>query len=237
MNETTFDDTHEYVTVVCICCGVQHRVPVYCGNRFCNICSSQRQKRVKNRINWLIKNRTKENGTLLKHLTLTITNSDNLAKMTKHLVKSFRKLRNRKYFKQHIIGGAFVIELTNKGNQWHAHIHAVVQSYRVDWETLRDLWIKCSHGSRGVFIQNIPPVQAVRYLTKYISKSELPEELQQEASCTLKNYRLFNPFGSWYDINRKYVPPIPVCSKCGEPSSYLPYEIVFGLWDTPNWFR
>jgi len=226
-------DNHEYCKVVCVNCGFSANVPVYCGNRFCNICSSARQKRVKKRINWMIKSRPHIKGTLLKHLTLTMRNSEDLPTMVKSLLRAFRRLRQRAYFKQCISGGAFVVELTNKGNQWHAHIHAVIQSHRVEWEKLRNLWKICSKGNTGVFIQNIPPVEAVRYLTKYVSKSELPEDLQQIASDALKGFRLFNPFGSWYAINLEYKPEPSRCPKCDAIASYLPWDFIMGNWKMP----
>jgi len=229
-DDASFNESHQYVRIVCIHCGHAVDVPVYCGNRFCNICSSPRKKRVRSRISFLIKKRPLIRGTMIKHLTLTVRNDDNLEKMFKHLIKSFRRLRQRAYFKKSITGGAFVVELTHKGNKWHAHIHAVIQAYRVEWIRLLEEWKICSKGSTGVYIKNIPPVQAVRYLTKYVTKSELPEDLQIIASDLLKHYRLFNPFGSWHDINNQYEPEPTYCSKCKSPASYLPWEIVMGVW-------
>lgn len=227
---TLFPDNHEFITVICDHCGIEKVVPVYCGNRFCQTCASPRQIRVHDRINWLIKHRKKHKGSMLKHLTLTIRNEDDLPSMVRHLVKSFRRLRQRKLFKSLIHGGVFVIELTNKDNGWHAHIHAIVQSDRIEWSELRNMWIKCSGGSSGVYIQNIPPVEAVRYLTKYIAQCDLSIDNQLIATDTLKNYRLFNPFGEWYAINKEYVRPVTLCSACNSPSSYsLLFEYAFAL--------
>jgi hypothetical protein len=228
--ETVPGSEHDFITVQCVCCGHTARVPVYCGNRFCNICHSQRQKRVKNRINWLVRNRPKVKGTMLKHLTLTVRNRKDLDGMVRHLVKSFRKFRQRKYFKKHVIGGAFVVEITEKGNGWHAHIHCIIQAYLVEWEIFRDMWKQCTGGDTGIDIRNRSAVSCVQYLTKYISKSELPDDLQQIASDALKNYRLFNPFGDWYAINKKYVPPTCTCPACNAVNSYLPWDIIFGDW-------
>lgn len=232
-NVISVSEFHNFITVVCMHCGHTVSVPVYCGNRFCQICSSPRQKRVKNRINWLIKHRTTERGTMLKHLTLTIKNDLDLSAMVKHLVKSFRKMRQRKLFKAKIIGGAFVVELTNKGNGWHAHIHCIIQSHRIEWKDLLKMWMSVSGGNTGVYIRNIPPVQAVRYLTKYITKSDLPIELQKKASGALMNYRLFNPFGTWYNINRKYEQPISRCPKCDTVSCFMPWDLIYTLSGSP----
>jgi len=229
--ESVRDPNHKYVTVVCTHCGHYATVPIYCGNRFCNICHSQRQKRVMKRISWLVKNRPVVRGTMLKLLTLTVKNDTDLPRMVKHLLKSFRRLRQRKYFKQRVSGGAFVVELTNKGKGWHAHLHCIIQSQRIDWEKIRDLWRICSNGSTGVDIRNRDPLTCIRYLTKYISKSELPDELQFEASAALRGYRLFNPFGSWYAINRTYVQEKTPCPNCNVPGKYLLYEVVMNIWN------
>lgn len=217
-----FENDHPFISIFCTHCGDVKKVPVYCGNRFCQTCAGPRTMRVRDRISWLIKHRNKRKGTMIKHLTLTIRNNADLPAMVKSIVASFRRLRQRKAFKEAIIGGVFVIELTNTGNDWHAHIHAVVQSFRIEWAELRDMWYKCSHGSSGVFIQNIPPVEAVRYLTKYIALCDLSTDNQLIATDVLKNYRLFNPFGEWYAINKEYVRPVSVCSVCKEPNSSMP---------------
>jgi len=187
-------------------------------------------KRVRNRINWLIKNRPFVRGTMLKHLTLTVRNHQDLAQMVKHLVRSFRRLRQRAYFKKHVVGGAFVIEITEKGHGWHAHIHCVIQAFRIEWQIIRNLWRQCTGGSTGVDIRNRSAVSCIQYLTKYISKSDLPIDLQSVASDALKNYRLFNPFGSWFAINKQYVHPPSRCPKCRALNSYLPWDIIFGAW-------
>jgi len=224
------DPTHAFITVVCTHCGSFARVPVYCGNRFCNTCHSQRQKRVKSRINWLIRNRPVVKGTMLKLLTLTLKSDENLERMVKHLVKSFRKLRQRKQFKKWVVGGAFVIEVVNKSGLWHAHIHAVVQAYLINWSILRDMWKECSGGSTGVDIRNKPAHVCLAYITKYISKSELSTDLQFIASNALRSYRLFNPFGEWYAVNLAYVPSPSICPTCQAPASFLPWEVFQGFW-------
>ena len=168
---------------------------------------------------------------MLKHLTLTVRNDPDLSKMTKHLLASFRKLRNTVIWKSGVVGGAFVIELTNKGNHWHAHLHIVIQAFWIEISDIMNAWYKCSDGNTGAYIRNIPPSEAVRYLSKYVTKSDLPEALQIEASEALKHYRLFSPFGSWYGINKRYEAPITRCSVCNEPSTFLPYDIIIGRWD------
>jgi len=76
--------------------------------------------------------------------------------------------------------------------------------------------MKLSPG-RGVYIQNIPKREAVRYLTKYLSKSDVPEDDQDELNETLKSIRLFQPFGSWFAINLLYKPPPKQCRNCKTP--------------------
>ena len=220
----TYND-HDWLKIICQHCGKKIDVPVYCGNRFCDTCSPRRLNRVKKRITWLMNNAKQVKGTRWKHLTLTIRSEEDLPGMIKNLICSFRRLRQRAYWKCHVTGGAFVIEITNNGNNWHAHIHAVISAYRIDWEKLRNLWVKCSRGSTGVYITNAPASNLVHYLTKYLTKIDVPNELKLVAGRALKHTRLFQPFGTLYALNLTYRQPKSTCPDCKGLADYMPYDI------------
>lgn len=147
-------------------------------------------------------------------LTLTIPNQPDQYKMIKTIIKSFRKLRQRQYWKNHVDGGAYVIEMTGRPANWHAHIHMIIMSRWMKWEKLLRIWQTVSPG-RGVWIDDIPQSEAVGYVTKYISKLSVPDHLNLEVNLALKGVRLFSPFGSWHSTNLKYVKPSLVCGECG----------------------
>lgn len=149
----------------------------------------------------------------LKHLTLTIRNMQDLPQMLKHLVGAFRRLRQRKLWKSNVEGGAFVLEVTGAPGNWHAHIHAVLYCRWIGWESLRDSWRSVS-GSPGVYIQRIPRLEVVRYLTKYITKPASESAEEGAALNALKGYRLFQPFGCWLKVLREYIPEPFLCPNC-----------------------
>ena len=199
-------------------------MPIYCGDRFCAVCGAGRRARVRARIEFLIANTTPAANEGYKHLTLTVKNQPDLAPMLKHLAASFRRLRSHALWKQSVKGGAFVIEVTGTSGSWHGHLHIVMVSRFIAWTALRNLWQKVS-GGIGVWIDEIPPNKASRYLTKYLTKpSVAPDELFV-VNNSLYKFRLFQPFGDWHALNVKYEKPPHPCAKCGSthwlPLAYL----------------
>jgi len=180
---------------------------------------------VRRRIEFLVKNNERKKGYGFKHLTLTIRSRSNLPKMLASLGRSFRRLRQRRLWRNSVAGGAFVFEVTSREGYYHAHIHAVIYARYIDWQRLLDLWIQVSDG-RGVFIQSIPPHQICRYLTKYISKPAGQIHIEQEAQDSLSGFRLFSPFGSWYNLSKQWVDDKPGCPECGH-HCFLPFDLLY----------
>lgn len=218
---------HEYITIFCVECDHKVHVPVFCGDRFCEVCSVVRRSRIRNRIKFLINNVEFVSGSRLKHLTLTIPNQTDLPKMLRNLTKSFRRLRHTAFWKNNVRGGCFVLEITGANGNWHGHIHSLIDAYFIQWETLRNLWIRFS-GGRGVWLSVIPKSQAIRYLTKYLSKPDTNTAGLQDISRALKSYRMFQPFGNWYKLSHKYIKPRCPCSKCGSRNSFELYAMYYG---------
>lgn len=217
---------HQFRRIVCASCGHPIDVPVFCGFRFCPVCSVTRAIRVRRRLDFLVKNQSFVPGTFTAFLTLTIANQPNLPVMILKLQKAFKKLRNRAYWKSHVVGGAFVIEITGHPGNWHAHIHAILQTRWLDWSTLRNAWHKCS-GSIGVFIKKIPSSAAVGYISKYVTKNDAPESVLYQISDGLKGIRLFAPIGAWFKLNLIYRRATSPCPNCGA-SKWTDYAAMCG---------
>ena len=220
---------HRYVDLICIKCGHSFPVPVYCGFRFCRICSVKRQARVRSRLKWLISQIQIKKPYGFKHLTLTIPNGQDLPTMVKKLVKSFRRLRQRAYWKNHVNGGAFVIEITGHPGDWHAHIHAIIEAKYMDWSRLHKLWKSCS-GGLGLYLQKISPTKCLNYLCKYLTKSGVTDQTINEMSDALKGSRLFSPFGQWYAINATYINNNNPCPQCNDGDVILNDFFLYGRW-------
>lgn len=205
---------HDYRTIYCGSCGHEIRVPIYCKNRFCPVCSQNRARRIRTRMSGLLSKTRLLPCENFKAITLHVRNQESLAQMCTFLHKSFRKLRSRALWKRHVSGGCFVVEISGKPGCWHAHIHIICQSSYFPWDVLLNEW-RFLVGAGGIYIQRIKNEAILGYLTKYLTKVCSEPGVQHEISDQLKNFRLFNPFGNWYRLLPKYVKkkyPCPICS-------------------------
>ena len=162
-------------------------------------------------------------GSSFKHLTLTISNEKDLPEMLQSIVKSFRRLRQRAAWKNKVSGGAFVLEVTGRPGNWHAHIHALVVARYFPFHQLLKLWKEVSSG-QGVYIQHKPVSQVVSHLCKYLSKPDVPDQVLEEVSAELKSYRMFQPFGCWFKLMKEYVDKGFACPECHQ-RAWIPYDI------------
>ena len=225
-------ENHSYRRLCCSHCGHEVTVPIYCGDRFCPVCSRPRLARVRRRLTFLCSFSSRSNGYALKFLTLTVQSEPDLQSMLSGLGKSFRRLRQRSEWRRRVLGGAYVFEVTKSVSGWHCHIHAIICSLYFPFERLLRMWMHCSSG-RGVFIKAIPLGSAVGYLTKYLVKPSISDYDLPEAYSSLKGYRLFQPFGDWMSLLKKFVDIKPGCPKCGGHCFY-PLDLIYsGACTTP----
>jgi len=215
---------HPYTTLTCLACGHQITVPVYCKNRFCPVCAGPRHKRLRKKLQWYCSNAHLLPGQTLKHVVLTVKSGPDLETTVNHLVRSFRKLRQRKWWKSHVSGGAYVIEITRSDAGWHPHIHAVVQSWFMPYKTFKTAWDSVS-GAWGVSVCERPGYVIANYLTDYITK--LPKDITDSKAMSdiLGNRRLFSPFGCWHSLKCPSFKVTFPCPKCSQ-SLWIPEEIL-----------
>lgn len=195
MNHPTAD--HDFARFYCTSCGTSFDAPVNCGNRFCPVCTTRRRCSVRSKLNHIVASTPSVEGYDIKFLTLTIPNQENLHDGTVLLVRSFRKLRQRQFFRSRVRGGCYVIEICGTPHRWHIHLHAIIHARYIPHRKLSVIWASCSPG-KIVFITRIPLKAVVSYVTKYITKSVMPLDQQIIASEELKHLRLFQPFGDWH---------------------------------------
>lgn len=223
--EPTNPAFHLFKSFGCTSCGYAFRAPVSCGNRFCDVCHSPRTRNIRAKLTALVNGVQLQKGERFRLFTFSITNSKDLKDQSRVLLKSFRKLRQRQYWQSKVSGGAFVLEVKGSPGNWHMHIHAVVSSKFMSYRTIQKHWKVCS-GGLGCHLKTIPKSAIVHYITKYVTKSELPSYCQNEASESLKGTRLFNPFGSWYAVCNTVKRVKYVCPKCGDVSWYMSNQAV-----------
>jgi hypothetical protein len=207
------DFSHNWKSVFCTHCGHRIDFPEACGKRFCGICSAKRNRRVANRLRFLISVGSSSSVKNLRFLTLTLPNFADLQTGFDHLIKSFRKLRQRREFMAHTEGGAFVIEVTGKTGAWHVHLHGILQGNFWSVYRISKLWKQCS-GGEIVDIRAIYGTKLAGYLTKYLTKCTVPEECMDEVETAFRGKRMFGCFGTWHDINLRYNPPVYACPSC-----------------------
>lgn len=230
---------HAFRTLYCAGCGFRVKAPIECGNRFCTTCAPRRAFRVRNRIRWILKNHRKKAGHTLKMITLSTSNCKDLDAGVNQLVAAFRRLRQRDIWKNHVSGGATVIEVTGRPNDWHPHLHILCYSRFIPWQKLRSAWTKVSAGT-AVYIQNVDDSKALAYVTKYITKSDVPAFLSDDLSKVLSRFRLFQRFGDWHSLRipkKLYDYPCPNCTRstwivdlviesaCRDPA-YIPRSVL-----------
>lgn len=218
-------ENHMYRTICCGSCGHEFRVPIYCGDRFCPVCSIPRRVRVRRRLEFLITHTPMEPGYGIKFLTLTIPSEPDLQVMLQRLVQAFRRLRQRAAWKRRVLGGAFIIELGRSTSGWHCHIHALIFAKYIKFEHLLIMWQSCSTG-RGVFIKQVPTREAIGYLTKYLTKPAIPDVNYAEACEDLKHYRLFQPFGIWMKLLKDFHEFKAGCPECGG-HTFFPLDLIY----------
>ncbi len=214
------DHVHDYRSFTCASCGYTFQAPVACGNRFCDICSGPRRRKVKAKLNAIVSSLNLWAGCGIKLMTLTIPNSVNANEGAKILIRSFRRLRQRQWFRNRTRGGAWVIEVTGSPGKWHVHLHVMLESRFLPHRVLSRLWGEVSPGVI-VHIKAVPISAIIGYLTSYVAKSEVENQYQVRLSEDLKGLRLFQPFGTWHALSLKVKPVKYCCPKCDYEGFYL----------------
>lgn len=194
-------------------------MPINCGNRFCPICSRPRRVRAARRLRAIIKRVHPHKPATLKQLTLTISNSVSADAGVRYVVASFRRLRQRSFWRRYVLGGAYVVHVSGSPGKWHCHLHIALESKFIPWSKLLKQWQSCS-GGQGVYIQELTKDHLIAHLSTDKTNGSLPEAHQKIVSVALRDTRLFQPFGSWHNIKVRIVHPDFVCPKCRSTSWY-----------------
>ncbi len=157
--------------------------------------------------------------------TFTLKHSPTpLAQQFDRIVKCFRRLRQRKHWKQSVSMGYAVLEVTfhragtyspngrrRTYDEWHPHLHAVVATPRISWSWLHKAWLEITEDSTNIDCEKVTNNEkAAYYVAKYIGKPpdlNLHGNLQRmtEYYRSLQGRRMLMPFGD----TAKHRPPQP----------------------------
>lgn len=209
-------DGHPYIDIYCLGCGAIHRVPQYCGNRFCPLCSAGKLHRIRTRLNSFYDILPTPPGQTMKMVTLTLKDRPVLHDMVSDLMKYWKYLQRRKWWRNLVSGGAYVLEVTRPSQNWHAHLHILVHAKYIDVYELSPIWHKITGDSFIVYVNDVYS-NPTWYLTKYLTKAHGDPNLKrhlQFMSDALKNRRMFQPFGAWFKAMPKYLKKPVLCPFC-----------------------
>lgn len=107
----------------CVACGHAHEVAQKCCRKWCPSCAPKRANERAGRMRAAIR--------LMKwpmHITLTVPNIREGCEdrgFLRALLLAFRTLRRSTLWSRCVKGGVYGMEVTNKGNGWHPHIHII----------------------------------------------------------------------------------------------------------------
>lgn len=141
----------------------------------------------------------------VRFVTLTLKHNDfPLNDQLDRLYQSFRTLRRRPFWRQHVTGGAMFLEVKiGDDGRYHPHFHILCETKWLDTYHLSEDWHKVTGDS---FRCDVRPIENAQYRAKYVTKYATkpcdysivrnPAKLD-EFVCAIKGRRLYQPFGSW----------------------------------------
>ena len=169
-----------------------------CKLRICTYCGKLRAKALSMKILPLVQ---KMDCAYRLDFT-TKSNDDPIRKQFNRIVKCFAKLRQTRLWKAHYSGGFYTLEATHnkKTDQWHPHIHVIVDGEYVKHAKLKRLWHEITGDSTVIWMkQCVSNSQAVFYINKYVTKTQdpalVPSHRMAEWALALKGMRFVNLFG------------------------------------------
>lgn len=169
-----------------------------CKSRLCVLCGARRAKELHTQILPLVKNMNSP-----RIIVLTPKSTDRpLREQIQTLVKNFTKLRKTDDWKRRFSAGFYCIEVTHNDvtNQWHPHLHIIVDGSYWFWEELRNTWHDVTGNSFIITINRCNSHDhAVREITKYSTKTQniktVPPYRVPEWALQVKSMRFINMFG------------------------------------------
>lgn len=171
-----------------------------CRDRFCRICGNERSSVIQQNLLHHIIDRQ------VRFVTLTLRhNSEPIEAQLTRLMTSWNRLRERKFFRSCMSGGAVFteIKLDKTGRFWHPHLHIIVEGSYINSGILSTEWHAVTGDSYIVDVRAVDSVEkAAAYIAKYASKPldatlyRDPSRLAQ-AMAALRGKRLCSTFGTW----------------------------------------
>lgn len=241
----------EAIPIMCTHCGERHQASFHCRRRWCPCCARM-----------LAATRTAKWGKAIESLqwplflTLTIPNSED-PEALRFLRGAWSKFRRRKLIRTKIRGGVAGFEITNKGEGWHPHLHAVAdcrwlslhvpepraddsaavkkEKCRLAQLELSSLWAdQIKHDHAVVWVSRVKGGNIAKEVLKYACKGSELLESESPISPMLRVLAKTRTLSGWGSLHPLPSPdeeekPLVSCDACGEEGCFMPEEIVHYL--------
>lgn len=238
----------EAIPLTCTNCGEASEGEAFCRARYCPSCrplvTAERVARWRSavdRMRWPL------------FITLTIPNSEDPEQL-RRLQKAWSAFRRRKLIREKVLGGVATYEITNCGNGWHPHLHAIAdcrwlslyvkephhrdspetfkQKCELAKQELSTLWAEQIKEPLGIVQAKRLPEGAPRFYTlKYAAKASDLIESPQPIAPMLRVLKKTRTLAGWGNCHPLPSPdeeqePAVGCSCCGEISTRIPTEVL-----------
>lgn len=188
-----------------------------CNLRWCPVCRPRVMCRYYKKCRYLVSCMRPGKA---KFVTLTLRSTDQpLADQLTRLKQAFRRLRQMREWRNRAGFGLGTIEITwnRDRQQWHPHLHIIVDSDYIPHNLLMRMWRKASGGSYIVHIKSLRAGQE-GYLTKYLVKSpSIPAGKVREFAAGLAGQRQIITFGNPPAYSDEYAGGERWCNVCSVP--------------------
>ena len=210
---------HAFRTLYCTSCLHWFKVPIACGDRLCLTCARRRAERYRRYLREMVCE-VLGRGDRVRFVTLTVRNCRDLSEGLGRLLKAQSRLRERRVWQDHVIGGVYSIEVTNAGNGrgWHIHSHSIVEGTFFPQVELKAAWREVTGDDS--FIVDIRVIkdsrsgltELMKYPFKPADARAWTKEMKAEFDSVLEKRRLFTTFGTWHGA---MVSKDSICPHCG----------------------
>ena len=199
------ESCHSTFTIAhCNDCGKEQRFPNRCDNFYCPECQPRLSAERRKAVEWWTHLVTQP-----KHVVLTVRNTTDFTKA--HILefkKWFSALRRRKFCRAWR-GGFYSLEVTNEGNGWHLHLHALVDADYIDKRGLSDAWASATNGfGRIVDVSDARRKDYLAEVTKYSVKGVMLAAWRPDQILTFitafSGVRSFGVFGQLYGARTEF---------------------------------
>lgn len=247
---TRLEKCGKSVGLVCVCCGETKTAETRCKARWCPECApivamERREKwgHALKAVQWPL------------FVTLTMENSTD-PEALRACRKAWGKFRRRKFFKSTVTGGVGTFEITNRGNGWHPHIHAILdcrwfslnvrephwrdsaeirdEKCRLAQRELSAVWADVlGQPTSTVWVNRVASHEVVEYVLKYAAKGSDLLECQDEIAPmirVLSKTRTLSGFGKLHPLPSpdEDEGPVSICPACQAESPWMPDFLVAG---------